>query len=293
MSKVVAVQFDKDIRPSFDQAIKLVDINDLNSKDRPVVVKVGVFSKSSGQHTTVEVINALSNAFSKASKVYLAESDNYSGLAEKRLQIWNKCYSDRVVPFNLSTDKNTREVKVADEKLQLSDIVFKPSVFVSTHVPRRIQGGAFGDFFTNKGSVLKNLLGLIPDSKKARFHEKLPKALLDMYEAIGGIDLAVLDGTYTFLGVEKRKKRIQTNMILIGRDAISVEAVGAHLVGLDPKQNPVIQEAVKRHLGEGDVDRIEMLGYSIESVRRDIIRSFRELSEGFSDSTGDSCITRV
>lgn len=278
MSKVVAVQFDKDVQASFDRAIKLVNVKDLNSKDRAVVVKVGVFSKSGRQHTTVEVINALTIAFNKASRIYLAESDNYSGPARKRLEIWNLAYSGRVVPFNLSTGKNTREVRVADEELQLSNMIFKPNVFVSTHVLRRIQG-VFGDLFLNKGSVLKNLLGLVPDCEKVRFHEKLASALLDMYEAIGGIDLAVLDGTYTFLGAGKRKRRMKTNVILVGRDAVSVETVGAYLVGLDPKQNPVIQEAMKRGLGEGDINRIEILGDSIESTRENIIQSFRELSQ--------------
>jgi uncharacterized protein (DUF362 family) len=278
MSKVVAVQFDKDVQASFDRAIKLVNVKDLNSKDRPVVVKVGVFSKSGRQHTTVDVINALSNVFDKTSKIYLAESDNYSGPAGKRLEIWNPAYNSRVVPFNLSTDKNTREVRVADERLQLSNMIFKPNVSVSTHVPRRIQG-VFGDFFLNKGSVLKNLLGLVPDREKARFHEKLPSALLDMYEAIGGIDLAVLDGTYTFLGAGKRKRRIKTKVILVGRDAVAVETVGAYLVGLDPEENPVIQEAVKRDLGEGDIKRIEILGDSIENTRENIIQSFAELSQ--------------
>jgi len=277
MSKVVAVRFHKDVQSSLDEAIKLVKIDDLNRKDRPVVVKLGVFSKSSGVHTSVEVINALSNAFNKAPMIYLAESDNYSGPAKKRLQIWSKARSNRVVTFSLSADENVREVKVAGEKLQLSNIVFKPNVFVSTHVPRRIQGGPFGDRFLNKGSVLKNLLGLVPDIEKKRFHEKLPSALLDMYEAIGGIDLAVLDGTYTFLGLEKRKKRLLTNILLTGRDAISVEAVGAYLVGLDPEQNPVIQEAMKRGLGEGDLNRIEILGDSIENTKGEIIRAFRKL----------------
>jgi uncharacterized protein (DUF362 family) len=285
MSKVVAVQFDNDVQASFSRAIKLVKIDDLNRKGRPVVVKVGVFSKSSGVHTSVKVVNALSSVFSKAPMIYLAESDNYSGPAKKRLEIWSKARSNRVAAFSLSGDENVREVKVAGEKLRLSNIVFKPNVFVSTHVPRRIQGGPFGDLFLNKGSVLKNLLGLVPDIEKDRFHEKLPSALLDMYEAIGGIDLAVLDGTYTFLGVEKKKKRLLTNVLLAGRDAISVEAVGAYLVGLDPEQNPVIQEAMKRGLGEGDLNRIEILGDSIENTRGKIIRTFRKLLPKSTDAS--------
>jgi uncharacterized protein (DUF362 family) len=88
-----------------------------------------------------------------------------------------------------------------------------------------------------------------------------------------------LDGTYTFLGAGKRKRRIKTKVILVGRDAVAVETVGTYLVGLDPRQNPVIQEAMRRGLGEGDINRIEILGDSIENTRENIIQSFRELSQ--------------
>jgi len=274
--KVVVIKFDKDAQRSFDQALKLIHIDDLNTKDRSVVVKVGVFSPKTGQYTTVDVIDALINIFDKAPKIYLVESNSYGGPAPKRLEIWNKVFNERVIPFSLSTDKNTREVKVVDEKAAFSNIVFKPNVFISTHVPRRYQDAGNNDMM-NIGSILKNLLGLIPDRKKYRFHEKLPTALLDMYEAIGGIDLAVLDGTYTHLGVKRKRNRIQTNVLVIGRDAISVEAVGAYIVGFDPMEMPVIKEAVNRGLGEGDINKIEILGSSVEGLRQKTVRSFREL----------------
>jgi len=132
-----------------------------------------------------------------------------------------------------------------------------------------------------KGSILKNLLGLIPDRKKARFHKKLETALLDAYEAVGGIDLAVLDGTYTYrgagamphVGPESTRYRIKTNILLVGRDAVAVEAVGAALVGLNPEKMPVIQEAVNRGLGEGNIEKIDVLGISFENLKE----NFRQL----------------
>jgi len=276
MSKVAAIVFDQDVQEPLSQGLKLIGIDDLNSKEKPIVIKVGVFSPRTEQYTTVNVVNALANAFDKAQQIYVVESDSYGGPAEKRLEIWKKVYSGKIVPFNLSTDKDIREVEVADEKVQLSHVIFKPNVFISTHVPRRFQDAGISDLM-NTGSILKNLLGLIPDKKKYRFHKKLPAALLDMYEAVGGIDLAVLDGTYTFLGVRRKKSKTQTNLLLIGRDAVSVEAVGAYLVGLDPMDNPVIKEAMKRGLGEGDLSKIKIIGNPIEDIRQKIIQSFTAL----------------
>lgn len=162
------------------------------------------------------------------------------------------------MPFNLSEDKETRRVKIADEEINLSHILFKPNVFVSTHVLRSY----------DRGSVLKNLLGLIPDRKKVRFHKKLEATLLDAYEAVGGIDLAVLDGTRAYLGVAPGAKAISSNIVLLGRDAVAVEAVGASLVGLKPEKMPVLRGAVKRGLGEGDMDNIKIVGDPIRSLQQ-------------------------
>jgi len=257
VSKVAIVEFDEDVQESFRQALKLIGkIDDLNTVDRSVVVKVGVYDHKKKTHPTVSVVNAITNSFDRAPQIFLAESDNYIGKGMERLQIWKELFTTRVVPFNLSEDSTTREVKIADEKIGLSHVLFKPNVLVSTHTLRKYE----------KGTILKNLLGLIPDRKKVRFHKKLETTLLDIYEAVGGIDLAVLDGTYTYLDPNS-DKGIRTNILLVGRDAIAVEAVGTTLVGLDPEKLPVIQEAMNRGLGEGDVKKIEVLGRSIESLK--------------------------
>jgi len=266
VSKVAIVEFNGDVQSSLKQALKLIgNIDDLNTKKRPVVIKVGVFNHKAKTHSTVNVVDAIINNFNQTPQIFLAESDNYRGKGSERLQIWKKLFTDRVVPFNLSDDSNTRKVKITDEEIGFSHILFEPNVFVSTHVLRGYE----------KGSILKNLLGLIPDPKKARFHKKLETALLDAYEAIGGIDLAVLDGTYTYRGAgamphagpNSTRYRIKTNILLVGRDAIAVEAVGASLVGLNPEKMPVIQEAVNRGLGEGNIEKIDVLGISFENLK--------------------------
>ena len=41
----------------------------------------------------------------------------------------------------------------------------------------------------------------------------------------------------------------------------------AVLTGLEPERMPIIQEAVKRGLGEGNIERIQVVGNSIESFQ--------------------------
>ena len=207
--------------------------------------------------------------------IRIVESDSGAGPGLERLEIWKDCYNERAKPFNLSHDKKTTMVNVAGENVPLSHVLFKPNIFISTHVPRRYEESGDEDLM-NLGSIIKNLLGLVPDTKKYRFHEKLPTALLDMYEAVGGIDLAVLDGTRTYLGYREERTIVSPKKLIVGRDAFAVEAVGAYLVGFEPTEMPVLQEARKRGLGEIDINNIEIIG-DAESPKKLIMQKFNEL----------------
>ena len=257
-SKVAIVEFDENVAESFKQALHLIGgIDDLNTTGRSVVVKVGIFSHKADNHTSVSMVNAIINSFNKSPRIFLAESDNYQGTGSERLQIWKDLFTERVVPFNLSDDTEVREVRLADREMKLSHILFKPNVFVNTHILRTFE----------RGSILKNLFGCVPDPKKAKFHknEIFCPLLADIYEATGGIDLAVMDGTYFWRGAGDI--RVRMNTLLVGRDAVAVETVGATLAGLKPEKMPVIQEFVKRGLGEGDLENIEIVGASFESLK--------------------------
>jgi len=265
-SKVAIVEFERDVCKSLKKALELIgNVTDLNTSKRSVVIKVGVFDQNAENHSSVGVVDAIVKSFDKAPKIYLAESDNYRGKGTERLQIWKELFTDRVVPFNLSDDAETRRVKVADEEMKFSHILFKPNAFVSTHILRTFE----------RGTILKNLFGLVPDVSKAPLHRKLDTLLPDIYEAIGGIDLAVIDGTYLYRGAganphatkDASRYRVKMNNLIVGRDAIAVETVGAILAGLKLDKMPILKEAIKRHLGEGNIDNIEVVGSSLEKAR--------------------------
>jgi len=261
---------------SLKKGLNLIDGSDsLNSENSYLTIKVGIYNPDTKMCTTVNTLNSIISSFDKAISIRVAESDSGAGPGLKRLEIWKDCYNDRVNPFNLSDDEDTRIVEVAEEDVPLSHILFKPNLFISTHVPRRFTEAGDDDFL-NMGSIIKNLLGLIPDTKKYRFHKKLPTALLDMYEAIGGIDLAVLDATHVFLGRRNKRMTVSPGLLIIGKDAFAVEAVGAHLVGFNPMEMPVLQEARKRGLGEIDIDKIRLIG-EIDPYKDMISRAFIEM----------------
>jgi len=274
--KVAIVKFDRNAEAkSLQVALRLIGgIDDLNTSERPVVVKVGVFSHKADNHTSISFVDAIVDSFNRASKVFIAESDNYQGTGLERLQIWKELFSKRVIPVNLSDLKDAQEVTLAGQKMKLSALLVKPNVLVDTHILRSFK----------RGSILKNLFGCIPTSKKAKYHKILPKLLADIYEAIGGVDLSVMDGTYLWRGAGDL--RAPMNTLLAGRDAVAVETVGAILAGLKPERMPVTQEFVKRGLGVGDIEDIEIVGTPLESLREESKLAVKTLKKKWKERGG-------
>jgi uncharacterized protein (DUF362 family) len=261
---------------SFSNAIHQIEsMKNLNTSEKRVIIKVGIYNPETGICTTVKTLQSIIDAFEKASEIRVTESDSGAGPGLKRLEIWKDCFNDRVIPFNLSDDKDTKNVEIAGKSVPFPLIFSEPNTFISTHVPRRYEDAGLEDLM-NLGFVIKNLLGMIPDKKKHIFHDQLPIALIDIYEAIGGIDLAVLDATNVYLGMTKKRITVSPNILIVGTDAFAVEAVGGYLVGFEPTEMPVLQEAKKRGLGEINIDRIEIIG-DIETHRQKVVQAFNKL----------------
>jgi uncharacterized protein (DUF362 family) len=259
LSQVAVVEVEGEAEGAVRHAVELVGgCDNAQMRTTPVIVKVGIY-KHTGSYTnypTVDVVRGITSAFNDASTIYLVESDNYKGSGTERLHVYRELFTPPIAPFNLSEDADTRQVEIAGESMSLSHLLVHPNIFVSTHALRR----------STRGTILKNLFGLLPLRKKAAYHKKLVPVLLDLFEAIGGINLAVLDATRTYSGTAGRRSRA-TNVIIAGTDAVAVETVGATLVGPAPTEMPILQEAISRGLGEGDLDHIEILGTPIDDLK--------------------------
>ena len=267
-SKVAIVKTTEGHQEAFQRALYLIgDIDaDLNVEDRDVAIKIGVYDLKNLNYPTLEATRAVVGAFSLAPRVFLAESDNPVQEALKRLQIWKEVFTSRVLPFSLTEDRDTKRVTIAGEQVELSHVLFEPNVLVSFHAYRARRGPGQPYY----GTILKNMFGIIPDTNKERFHARLGEALVDMIEAVGGIDLAVIDATYAYYGkfqAGKPYKRIRTDLLIVGRDALAVDAVGAALAGMNPLDSPTLAEAARRGLGQADMRKIKILGEPLERVK--------------------------
>lgn len=253
-TKVAVVHIHGDYCAAMQQALDLLGgLGPLNTAEREVTIKVGIFDPKSRHHACPEAVAALAEAFDRAPVVRLAESDNYCGPAPERLQTcYGALFNERIVPCSLSDDPQARVMRIAGEEMGLGSALFKPNVLVSIHILRSFI----------KGSVIKNLFGCTPMVGKAKHHknEIYPNLLADIAQAAGGIDLAVLDGTFLFYNATET--RVPVDLLVAGFDAVAVETVGAVMAGLKPEKLPQLAEFVRRGMGEGELNRIEIVGIS-------------------------------
>jgi len=242
-SKVVLLEVENNLEESYRNALELLEMDEkIRDYNNDVLIKVGIYDHKTFAHTTVELTNVLTKQFKNAVNVYLLESDNYKGTALDRLQIWKGIFNDIVQPYDLSDITRSKIVKIANQDMDLSDILFKKNFFISTHIFRHFQSA----------SVLKNLFGLISTRKKVQYHKTLQYVLVDLFKAIGGVDLAVIDGTYLFYEESQKKtqEKIRSNIIIVSNDIVAADSIGVYLAGMNPKTINIIQEATKSRIGQ-------------------------------------------
>jgi hypothetical protein len=256
-TKVAVVEMNGDSAETLRRAVMLLGgMDHLNTSEREVTIKIGLFDPKVQHHSSLEVVGAITELFDRAPRLHLAESDNYCGMALDRLERFSPLCSERVTLTSLSDDPQAREMPIAGEdSMALASVLFKPNVLVSTHVLRTFK----------MGSVLKNLFGCTPMIKKGKYHKKeiINNQMCDLFEAFGGIDLAVLDATFLHHGASSFK--LPVNLLVVGCDAVAVETVGALLAGNKPERMPIIQTFTARGLGVSDMSQIEIVGISADA----------------------------
>jgi uncharacterized protein (DUF362 family) len=143
--------------------------------------------------------------------------------------------------------------------------------------------------------TIKKLKGLLTDKYKREFHlQGVFEACVDWYGALRP-PLSIVDAIYCQEGLGPIfGKPVEMDLILAGRDAVAVDAVGGYVTGFESHEVPITLEAAKRGLGVRDRRDIEVLGESIESVYRRFMRVLEDdrlKIEGFDLMYGEATCT--
>ncbi|MHA1491867.1 MAG: DUF362 domain-containing protein [Promethearchaeota archaeon] len=131
---------------------------------------------------------------------------------------------------------------------------------------------------------IKNQWGFPQHADRGKDHNyNLHSKLVDVYEYIKP-DICIIDGIEgTIHGHYPPKAFIdrlvkQFNILIGGRDTLSVDVVGARVFGLTINEIPHLKIAYKRGLGEGDLQKINVIGKNIEDYKEkyewDLLQEF-------------------
>jgi uncharacterized protein (DUF362 family) len=97
-------------------------------------------------------------------------------------------------------------------------------------------------------------------------HERLDEKIVDLASLLRPA-LNVVDGIVGAELDEVVGEPVRSNVVIAGVNMVSVDAVGSAVMGLDPNEIRHVQMAAERGLGVARLDRIDVVGESIASVR--------------------------
>ena len=128
---------------------------------------------------------------------------------------------------------------------------------------------------------LKNLKGLIADGQKKLFHTLgVVPGVIDIIQTVKPV-MTIIDGTYGQQGLGPIfGETVEMKLIVGSKDVVACDAVGSSIMGYEVDAPMLTVEAYSRGLGEKDLDKIEVVGESIESVQHRFKRASEVEIEG-------------
>jgi len=114
---------------------------------------------------------------------------------------------------------------------------------------------------------IKNLMGAI--NPKGIMHSELHKRIADLFTLFyNKPKLAVIDG---FIGSEGREdggNPVEMDLVIAGTDFVAVDTVGSAIIGYSVNECKYLKYCSEKGLGNCNLDEIEIIGDSIQSVYR-------------------------
>ena len=276
------------IRDKMLEALSLIGLEPEIFMGKRVVIKPNLLSASAPEKSVVthpEFFRAaLRIVRDHGGAPVLCESPGFQPLSK----VMKKAGYDRVVEEEGCEVADPRQTAVlfSDglsrfKRFEISSAVFDADLIVN--LPKFKTHG-----LTTITGAVKNLFGLIYGLNKSKWHLKAPSKeefsdfLLDYYSALlrgfekPKVFIHLMDA---IVGLEGEGPGVagtprKIGALLAGQDAVSVDAVATRVVGLPVKEVLTVTLGEKRGIGTGALERIEIQGAGLDSLRvRDYVSS--------------------
>ncbi len=234
-------------------------------------------SAEAGACTSVLVCRAVADQVrALGARPVIAESAARGADTEAAYQVmgYGELRRDGYEVVDLKADRTVR-VEIAGgrilEQITTFELVTRADAIISVPVMKTHDQGQVT-------LALKNLKGLVIDADKRRIHQ------LGMFE--GAVDLVchfrpvftVVDGLIGQEGMGPLMGLpVELGLILAGRDLVAVDATAGRVMGFEAEEVPITVAAAKRGLGVLEAGRIEVVGESVDAVRRRFVRCEEDL----------------
>jgi len=254
------------------KALRMIDVDEVLSEEKPILVKpnyIDASHPSTGITTDSRVIEGVVKFLKNrgVKNVVIGEGSGYAdtfkafevaGVDEvaKRWKVGlvdlNK---DEFVEVNPPHPLALKRVKIAKTALE-STIISVPKL-----KPHRM---------TDVTLSIKNMMGVI--SPKGSMHTRLNKNIVDLASVVKP-SIAVVDGIVAGEGHETSGNSVEMNLVIAGTDPVAVDAVGAAVMSIAPENVKHLRLAERKGLGTCDLEQIEIVSESIESVKKKFRKS--------------------
>ena len=166
---------------------------------------------------------------------------------------------DSGVEISLVNLSNAPTIKVRLDGLYFEDIeapslLMEEKFFISLAIAKT-------HALTFVTGTVKNLFGLLPKKGKSFYHPHISEVILDLNRLVKP-DLCIVDAREGLEGWAGPRRR-PVNMLILGRNSVSVDATMARVMGFDPENIRHLSAAEKQGLGTLNPT---VLGEEIESV---------------------------
>ena len=128
---------------------------------------------------------------------------------------------------------------------------------------------------------LKNMKGVLPDTFKRKFHLTFGifQGVADLCTVIRPA-LSIVDGIIAQEGLGPTEgDPVEMGLIIAGKDPVAVDTVTSAIMGFEPGEDEAVNVAVQSRIGTADMNRIEVFGESISSVKRKFKRADEAILE--------------
>jgi uncharacterized protein (DUF362 family) len=222
-----------------------------------ILIKPSVYNPDLPGNTSLELLEAIVYSFEQVAPIYILESDNpvrsaWEAFSESG---YDKLESSRVNLVNLS-------------EAELAPVDMPGNFFEQKEMPQLLSGNTFminlavpkiePEVSTYSGAI-KNLFGLLPEKDKSVYHEQLSDVLLDLL-LVFQPDFSIMDLGEIIIGPRENRETKHLGGVALSLDIVGLDAFCAGLYGFDPLGVDYILRAYHEGIGEGMLDRIQVLG---------------------------------